>query len=159
MKPDSLSNEGMKPCVKSIKHFQEKRVGWHRDCSNISYKLNNILRNRDRKPDKELTGIPNWYYYYFTLSFTYTLLYNDDTVFFAHAVPYTYNFNLLPFLNSIARNQEFIPEEEGCCKYADYSEFLRIGTLCKSLTGNHMKMVVITENVKTYPNFNDDVKW
>ena len=155
MKPDSLSNEGMKPCVKSLKHYQEKSVGWHRDCENISYQMNKKLRNRDRKPDEDgCTNLPLWTYYYFTLSFTYKQLYDNDTVFFAHAVPYTYSYNLIPFLDSIARNKEYksefslspkspvnssetTSESGGGSKSTDYSKFLRIGTLCKTLASNH----------------------
>ena len=40
-------------------------------------------------------------YYWFTLSFTYELKYDDDSIYFAHAIPYTYNKNLLGFLDSI----------------------------------------------------------
>jgi len=162
-KPDSLANDGMKPCVKSTKHFQETGIGWHRDWNSITYKMNKTLRNRDRKPDKDQSSnIPLWVYYYFTMSFTYELLYDDDTVFFAHAVPYTYNYDLMPFLDSLAHNRKYMPTESTNqipTEPVDYSGFLRIGTLCKSLAGNACKMVTITENVSTYRNCNDDVKW
>jgi hypothetical protein len=46
MKPDSLYNYGMKPCVRSKKHEEQQGVGWHRDCEEISYTRNNILRKR-----------------------------------------------------------------------------------------------------------------
>ena len=113
MKPNSLSSYGMKPCVKSVKHFKSTGIGWHRDCENITYKMNDILRNKNRKPtDEDKENNLLWTFYYFTLSFTYELLYDNDTVFFAHAVPYTYSFNLLPFLDSISRNQKYISEDD-----------------------------------------------
>ena len=113
MKPNSLSSNGMKPWVKSVKHFKSTGVGWHRDWTNISYKMNQFLRNKNRKPTEEdEQGNQLWSFYYFTLSFTYELLYDNDTVFFAHAIPYTYNNHLIPFLNSIANNQKFKSNEE-----------------------------------------------
>jgi hypothetical protein len=62
-------------------------------------------------------------YYFFTLSFTYELIYDNDEVSFAHAVPYTYNGNLQPFINEIGQEKKYHP-------------FLRIGTLCKTLARN-----------------------
>lgn len=153
MKPDSLSSNGLKPWVKSVNLFKEKGIGWHRDGEDISYKMNGFLRNRERKPGPDdLQSNSLWTYYYFTLSFTYELLYDNDTVFFAHAVPYTYTYNLLPFLDWISRNKEFkatedmnqlsdsnnhksekTDEQTDNDKVIDYSSFLRIGTLCNTL--------------------------
>lgn len=39
--------------------------------------------------------------YYSTLSFTYTYRYDEDTVYFAHSVPYTYT-SLTHYLNKIS---------------------------------------------------------
>ena len=44
MKPDSLYNDGMKPWVLSQKHEVETGIGWHRECDNVSYKANEILK-------------------------------------------------------------------------------------------------------------------
>jgi hypothetical protein len=143
-KPDSLSNEGMKPCVKSLKKMETEGTGWHRDCDQISYKMNTFLKNKDRKPDpSNYSNFPLWTYYYYTLSFTYEMPYDEDTVYFAHAVPYTYNYDLIPFLNKLAYNQPLNDENSESSTSGtnnsdcDYSEFLRIGTLCKTLAGNH----------------------
>lgn len=38
--------------------------------------------------------------YYSTLSFTYTYKYDDDIVYFAHSVPYTYS-NLIHYLSKL----------------------------------------------------------
>ena len=124
MKPDSLYNYGMKPCVKSKKHEEQQGVGWHRDCEEISYKRNDILRDRSKVPSESLkSNYKLAQYYFFTLSFTYTLLYDNDEVSFAHAVPYTYNGDLNTFLTRIGNTTEYHP-------------FLRIGTLCKTLARN-----------------------
>ena len=85
-------------------------------------------------------------YYFFTLSFTYTQIYDDDTISFAHAIPYTYNGHLVPFLNSIAANKE-------------YHKILRIGTFWKTLARNDCKIVTITDHIGTYRNMNNELKW
>ncbi|CAI2365726.1 unnamed protein product [Moneuplotes crassus] len=144
MKPDSLYNYGMKPCVKSKLKPKE---GWHRDCHDISYTRNSILRDRNKAPGENVKSNGKLaQYYYFTLSFTYTLKADNDEVSFAHAVPYTYNGNLLPFLHKIGREQK-------------YHNFLRIGTLCKTLARNDCKMITITDRVKSYRDCNQELKW
>ena len=125
MKPDSLYNYGMKPCVRSESHLRETGMGWHRDCTDISYSINSILKKRSKVPPEGLKSNARLaQYFYFTLSFTYTLLYDDDEVSFAHAEPYTYFGHLLPFIGGIAKNES-------------YHEFLRVGTLCKTLARNN----------------------
>ena len=147
MKPDSLYNYGMKPWVKS-QHLQKlEGKGWHRDCSEISYKRNSILRNRSKVPPPSLKSNKKLaHYYFFTLSFTYTLKEDNDQLSFAHAVPYTYNGNLLPFLNQIGREHNYHP-------------YLRIGTLCKTLARNDCKMLIITDKIKSYRDCNQELKW
>ena len=147
MKPDSLYNYGMKPWVKSESHQKETGTGWHRDWTDISYSINNILKKRTKVPPEGLKSNARLaQYYFFTLSFTYTLLYDDDEVSFAHAEPYTYYGHLLPFVSSIAKEEK-------------YHEYLRVGTLWKTLARNNWKMLIITENIKTYRNLNDELKW
>lgn len=84
--------------------------------------------------------------YFYTLSFSYTLQYDNDTVYFAHSYPYTYQENLRPFLEKIAQN-------------SDYNKFLRMGNLCYSFARNEVKMITITENVKYYRNSNEELSW
>lgn len=84
--------------------------------------------------------------YYYTFAFTYTLKYDNDSVYFAHSVPYNYSDNLMPFLDSIAGN-------------AEYNNYLRVGTLCNTFAGNLCKMLTITENVKYYRNANEELMW
>jgi cytosolic carboxypeptidase protein 2/3 len=51
MKPDSLYNDGMKPCVLSEKHKDYNGEEWHRDGDNISYKVNELVRNKHMIPN------------------------------------------------------------------------------------------------------------
>ncbi|CAI2360052.1 unnamed protein product [Moneuplotes crassus] len=144
MKPDSLYNYGMKPCVRSRKRPGR---GWHRDCHDIKYFRNNILRNRNKIPGEGVKSRGRLaQYYFFTLSFTYTLRVDNDDVSFAHAVPYTYNGNLLPFLQQIGKEPKF-------------HNYLRIGTLCKTLARNDCKMMIITEDISTYRDCTKELKW
>jgi len=104
--------------------MKETGIGWHRDCDEISYKVNNIPKNKDKVPSENLkSNVRLAQYYFFTLSFTYTQLYDDDVISFAHAIPYTYNYDLMPFLDNISNNH-------------NYHGILRIGTFCRTLARN-----------------------
>lgn len=147
MKPDSLYNHGMQPWVYSEKHKEITGIGWHRDGDNVSYKINDIVRNKHMIPpdaDKQTYKLIARYYY--TLTFTYTQRYDNDEVYFAHSYPYTYSDNLMPFLDEISNNES-------------YNKFLRIGTLCHTFAGNSCKMITITENVMSYRNSNEELSW
>ena len=77
-KPDSLFNYGMKVTMYSEQKAQEKQQGWYKGCTDISYKANNV-----KKDEKSLKT-------YYSLTFTHTFEYDDDSVFFAYCYPYTY---------------------------------------------------------------------
>lgn len=76
-KKDSLFNYGMKVLIYSNKKYKNSNIGWHRDCTDINYFANNIIRTP--KGDS-----------FYTLTFTYDFAYNNDSVFFAYCFPYTY---------------------------------------------------------------------
>ncbi|CAG9328181.1 unnamed protein product [Blepharisma stoltei] len=122
LKYDSLYNDGMKPLVYSKKLCELTGIDWHRAGENISYYRNNITRNDSAK--KEC---------YFSLSFSYEFLYEDDTVFFAHCFPYTYT-DLQNFLTKSQEN----------------SDILRVDTLCQTLAGNNCYILTITSSANTY---------
>ena len=63
-KADSMFNYGMKVAVYSDQKSEKEKLGWHRDCSDISYFQNNI--RKDFSFSK----------YYHTLTFTYTFKYD-----------------------------------------------------------------------------------
>ena len=77
-KGDSMFNYGMKVTVYSEKKAEQKKIGWHRACTDISYFKNNI--RKDGSFSK----------YYYTATFTYTFEHDDDSVFFSYCYPYTY---------------------------------------------------------------------
>lgn len=70
VKPDSLYNHGMKILSYSVKGADISNQGWKRVGKKISYTQNNFKRK----------GSGNYY----TLSFTVTFDYDDDSVYFAH---------------------------------------------------------------------------
>lgn len=80
-KIDSLFNYGMKVSIYSEKSSEAKSnpVGWHKGGERISYYSNGIRKEQ---------------YYngksYYSLSFDYKFTHEDDTVYFAYSVPYTY---------------------------------------------------------------------
>ncbi len=109
MKPDSLYNAGMRPFVFSRRRYERENVGWHRDGEAMRYFKNGYVRasrgsnqqvreNLAKMPasnfveinqaDLNCSGVDTYYY---TFHFSYTFKHEDDTVFFAHCVPYSYN--------------------------------------------------------------------
>ena len=86
VKPDSLYNHGMKVLSYSVKNSDLNNVGWRRVGKNITYVQNNYKRK----------GSGNFY----TLTFTVTFDYDDDSVYFAHCFPYTYT-DLKYMLNEV----------------------------------------------------------
>jgi hypothetical protein len=88
-KSTSLHEKGMKICLFSRKFFEESGIEWYRGCENVTYTRNNIPRNSTSKLS-----------YYYTLSFTYSFEYDQDTVFFAYSEPYTYS-RCISFINNL----------------------------------------------------------
>ena len=121
-KEDLLYKIGMKPAVFSEKYKAETGIKWHRDGTSISYK-----------------NTPNSAY--FTLSFTYNFRYEEDLVYFAYAIPYTYT-ELAEYLYNIN---------------ISYSKIARVNTLCYSLAGNPCEIITITNNILTYSGANEEI--
>lgn len=94
---------GMKPCVYSVKAGK----GWERTGSNIQYRKNSIHLDEDRA--------------YYSLTFSYEFLHEDDEVFFAYCYPYTYT-----------RLQRFLEGLE-----AKHSDKMRRKVITKTLGGTH----------------------
>jgi hypothetical protein len=125
LKKDLLYCSGMKPCVYSTQSFCQNGISWVRDGYDLSY-----VENAGDPKGLRFVGSKK----YFTLSFTYDFRYENDLVFFAYAVPYTYT-QLELYLNDIASR---------------HPAFVRVDPLCKSLGGNVCRMVTITQSVKDY---------
>ena len=121
MKKDSLFNYGMRPLI-----YNEDipNDGWRRGGTDICYYKSQ--RRYAKKKGKKKTS------FYYTLTFTLTIPPNS-TLFFAYCYPYTYS-NLL---NDI-------------CDWMEDSrirKILRRRTLTKTLAGNKMELLTITEEV------------
>lgn len=123
-KDHSLYEKGLKPVVYSEKHFENTKEGWTRFCNdNISYyrsdykKLNPFPPNIKNNPEKRLQLEQQQLelqkkksaknknviqQYYFTLTFTYKFLYDNDHVYFSHCFPYTYS-DLVSYISKLKR--------------------------------------------------------
>ncbi|CAG9319713.1 unnamed protein product [Blepharisma stoltei] len=131
LKDDKLYNSGMKPAVLSTKSAKENGSGWQRDCLNISY-----TENVDSKNSLAFYARRKYY----TLSFTYRWKYENDLVYFAYSIPYTYS--------ELSQHLSYIKE--------NHKNIARVNPLCTSLCGNICEMLTITENIATYYSFEDE---
>jgi len=150
MKPDSNYNQGMKPLVYSVKEAAENSMGWTRDGFNIAYyqgarKRRNFAYggsssgigslNTASTATSSFNGVgaaANCNGYgpvYYALTFEVMFKHDDDSVFFAHCYPFTYSDQV-----------EFL---ERVCTY-DNKEKVRKTVLCKSLAGNDVDMLIVT---------------
>ena len=139
-KPDSLFNYGMKVSIYSEKKaagidpnddrgFQAaaeegpklgEGQGWFKGGERISYYANGIK--------KDITYTSKSYY---TVSFSHKFTYDDDIVYFAFCVPYTYT-DMMHDLQEIEQD----PKRR---------EIITRKTLCKTLAGNDCELLTITE--------------
>lgn len=71
-KKNSSYSKGMKPFVFSLRKYKEHGTGWHRGGDMVCYSQNYDNPSRS------------------TLRFTYMYEYDDDIVYFAHYIPYTF---------------------------------------------------------------------
>lgn len=80
-KSDSLHNHGMLINYWSQKRNQPSFTGWERGGFNVKYGPSKVAKESTRYRTKK----------YYTLSFSYTFDYDDDKVWFAYTIPYTYS--------------------------------------------------------------------
>jgi hypothetical protein len=125
IKPDSLYNYGMKPCVYSKIEAEKFKKGWRRDGSDICYYQNTFKKKAGGN--------------YFTLTFRLTSRYDNDTLYVAHCHPYTYS-DLCKHLNKIMSDSK-------------KRNKIRRKTLCLTIAGNPCDVLTITnfttdENMK-----------
>lgn len=116
LKPNSLYNYGMRPCMYSQIAANTKHVGWVRDGEDIYYYQNTFKRN---------SGPP-----LYTLTFSITAKYDHDTIYLAHCYPYTYS-DLNKYLDSII----YEPMNRNR---------VRKKTLCQTLAGYNCDLLTIT---------------
>lgn len=116
IKPDSLYNYGMKPCVYSKLQAEQSKRGWRREGSDICYYQNNIK--------KKVGGN------YYTLTFTITPENDSDTIYISHCYPYTYT-DLCKYLNRLMSDTK-------------KRNKIRRKTLCQTIAGNSCDIITIT---------------
>jgi hypothetical protein len=122
LKPKALYNECAKVVTYSEKSSEHEKLGWHRTCENVSYYKNSLYKYvNDRRRNL------------YTLSFTYECLYDNDFVFFANTIPYTYT-DIMSQLNEIQRNEK---------RY----NYIHRKTLCTTLLGNNLDYFTLTSNL------------
>lgn len=118
-KSDSLYSQGMQPCIYSKQACASGRSsGWERGGDHVQYSYSKIARFCPRRRN------------YWQLSFSYTILYSDDEVSFAYAIPYTYS----KLTHLITEFKQTVPEK-----------ILQVGSLCKSLSGVDVPLLTVSE--------------
>ncbi|XP_058382923.1 cytosolic carboxypeptidase 2 isoform X2 [Diceros bicornis minor] len=120
LKPKSLYTLGMKPLMYSQLDANTRNVGWRREGNEIKYYRNNTDDGQQA---------------FYCLTWTTRFPYDQDTCFFAHFYPYTYT-DLQCYLLSVANN----PVQ---------SQFCKLRTLCRSLAGNTVYLLTITNPSRT----------
>uniref|UniRef100_H0X4R2 Cytosolic carboxypeptidase 2 n=1 Tax=Otolemur garnettii TaxID=30611 RepID=H0X4R2_OTOGA len=120
LKPKSLYTIGMKPLMYSQLDANIHNIGWRREGNEIKYYKNNT--DDGQQP-------------FYCLTWTIQFPHDQDTCFFAHFYPYTYT-NLQCYLLSVANN----PIQ---------SQFCKLRTLCRSLAGNTVYLLTITNPSQT----------
>jgi len=121
MKEYSLFNKGMKVSIYSEKKAELEKKGWHKGGTDIEYYRNSLFKYvREQKR------------FLSSLSFSYEFEYENDTVYFANTVPYTYT-DVFKELNDLQKNDS---------KY----NFLNRKTLCNTLAGNNLDYLTITSS-------------
>ncbi|XP_037378155.1 cytosolic carboxypeptidase 2 isoform X2 [Talpa occidentalis] len=120
LKPKSLYTVGMKPLMYSQLDAKARGIGWRRAGSEIKYYKNHM--DDGQQP-------------FYCLTWTIQFPHDQDTCYFAHFYPYTYT-DLQCYLLSVANN----PVQ---------SQFCKLRTLCRSLAGNTVYLLTITNPSRT----------
>ncbi|XP_020938727.1 cytosolic carboxypeptidase 2 isoform X5 [Sus scrofa] len=120
LKSKSLYTLGMKPLMYSQLDASTHSIGWRREGKEIKY-----FRNNTDDGQQPL----------YCLTWTIQFPHDQDTCFFAHFYPYTYT-DLQCFLLSVANS----PVQ---------SQFCKLRTLCRSLAGNTVYLLTITNPART----------
>ena len=124
-----IYNHGLKIMTYSIMAAAKENLGWHRDCYNSIYYVNNLYvynTNNDKKRNLH------------SLSFDYEFKYDNDTVYFANCIPYFYS-SLMKELNHYEFNEEKYP-------------YFHRKTLATTLGGNDLDMFTINSMYDIYKN-------
>ena len=124
-----IYNHGLKIMTYSTMAAAKENLGWHRDCYNSIYYVNNLYvynTNNERKRNLH------------SLSFDYEFKYDNDIVYFANCIPYFYS-SLMKELNHYELNEEKYP-------------FFHRKTLTTTLGGNDLDMFTINSMYDIFKN-------
>ncbi|XP_005515140.2 cytosolic carboxypeptidase 3 isoform X3 [Columba livia] len=119
-KRNSLYKRGLRPLLYSEADAKKHSVGWRRTGNEIKYYKNNAGQGERQ---------------YFSLTWTFQFPHDRDTCYFAHCYPYTYS-NLQEYLVAISKD----PVK---------SKFCQIHILCRSLAGNIVYVLTVTNPPKS----------
>nr|XP_021138466.1 cytosolic carboxypeptidase 3 isoform X8 [Columba livia] len=119
-KRNSLYKRGLRPLLYSEADAKKHSVGWRRTGNEIKYYKNNAGQGERQ---------------YFSLTWTFQFPHDQDTCYFAHCYPYTYS-NLQEYLVAISKDP-------------GKSKFCQIHILCRSLAGNIVYVLTITNPPKS----------
>ena len=124
-----IYNHGLKIMTYSTMEAAKENIGWHRDCFNSIYYVNNLYvynTNNDKKRNLH------------SLSFDYEFKYDNDIVYFANSLPYFYS-SLMKELNHYELDEEKYP-------------YFHRKTLATTLGGNDLDMFTINSMYDIYKN-------
>ena len=121
-------SNGIKIWCYSRKKYDFFKTGWHHTTEDVKYYKNFLYKLNKGKKD-----------YYYTLSFNYTFQFDNDEVFFANCIPYTYT-DLTRDLNYYTKNEN------------DKYIFFNRKTLCSTILGNEVEYFTINNSTNIYPN-------
>lgn len=113
---------GIKIWIFSTKNNKINKTGWYHTNDRVEYSRNNLYRLQKGKR-----------IFYSTLSFDYVFEYDDDEVYFANCIPYTYT-DQMKDLNEYQKYEN-----------TKYPFFVR-KTLCTTLAGNDVDYIIINNN-------------
>jgi len=118
---------GIKIWVYSRKNSEINKIGWHHTTEEVKYSKNFLYKlNKGKKG------------YFYTLSFNYTFKFDNDEVFFANCIPFTYT-DLNRDLNIYTKNEN------------DKYIFFNRKKLCSTIIGNEVEFFSINNSTINYP--------
>ena len=125
----SKYQNGIKIWYYSKKENLYENKTWHHTTENVKYYRNNLYKNINSKKT-----------YYYSLSFDFTFKYDNDEIFFANCIPFTYT-DLMKDLNYYTKYEN--------SKYP----FFHRKILCQTLLGNDVDYITINNsNLKNFEN-------
>ena len=122
LRKKSKYQNGIKIWYYSKRENIENNRGWHHTNEDVKYYRNYLFRNFKGKRQ-----------YYYTLSFDFTFKYDNDYIYFANCIPYTYT-DLMKDLNYYTKYEN--------SKYPFYHR----KTLCQTLLGNDIDYITINNS-------------